>query len=62
MVSVGTQIAQLEGLLGTQDLTLWEQGFVTRIAERASEELGTAQLSSKQVDFIERLWRSHFDG
>ena len=34
LVSLGTKIEQLDGLRDTQDLTQWEQGFVTSILER----------------------------
>lgn len=61
LVSLGTKIEQLDGLRDTNDLTQWEQGFVTSILERylvAGRD--TRMLSSKQVDVIERIWGKHF--
>lgn len=61
LVSLGTKIEQLNGLRDTNDLTQWEQGFVTSILERylvAGRD--TRMLSSKQVEVIERVWDKHF--
>lgn len=61
LVSLGTKIEQLDGLRDTNDLTQWEQGFVTSILERylvAGRD--TRMLSSKQVDAIEKIWSKHF--
>lgn len=61
LVSLGTKIEQLDGLRDTDDLTQWEQGFVSSILERylvAGRD--TRMLSSKQVDVIERIWDKHF--
>lgn len=61
LVSLGTKIEQLDGLRDTNDLSEWENGFVTNILERylvAGRD--TRVLSSKQVDVIERLWGKHF--
>ena len=61
LVSLGTKIEQLDGLRDTNDLTQWEQGFVTSILERyliAGRD--TRMLTSKQVDAIEKIWSKHF--
>lgn len=61
LVSLGTKIEQLDGLRDSNDLTQWEQGFVTSILERyllAGRD--TRALSSKQVDVIDRIWSKHF--
>jgi hypothetical protein len=61
LVSLGTKIEQLDGLRDTQDLTQWEQGFVTSILGRyllAGRD--TRMLTSKQVEVIERTWAKHF--
>ena len=55
MKSVAQMIAQLEGLLGTKDLTEWEAGFVETLVERN----GSA-LSDKQTEIMERIYRKHF--
>lgn len=61
LVSLGTQIEQLDGLRDTDDLNQWEQAFVTSILERyllAGRD--TRMLRSKQVEVIERIWGKHF--
>ena len=61
MVSIGTRIEQLSGMLGTSDLTDWEFSFVSDVFERYSEShQSTTFLSGKQVEIIDRIWRKHF--
>ena len=60
-ISIGTMIEQLDGLRDTDDLSEWEQGFVTNIIERyLTSGKDTRWMSSKQVDIVERIWRKHF--
>lgn len=60
-VSIGTMIEQLDGLRDTDDLSEWEQGFVTNIIERyLTSGKDTRWMSNKQVDIVERIWRKHF--
>lgn len=61
LVSLGTQIEQLDGLRDTNDLNQWEQAFVTSILDRyllAGRD--TRVLSGKQALVIDRIWRQHF--
>jgi hypothetical protein len=60
VVSIGTQIKQLSGLLATSDLTPWEQEFVQSVAERSRTGEDTTRLSEKQVGVVERIYRKHF--
>jgi hypothetical protein len=61
LVSLGTKIEQLDGLRDTNDLTQWEQGFVTSILERyLTATKDTRWMTSKQVDVVERIWKKHF--
>lgn len=61
LVSLGTQIEQLDGLRDTNDLNQWEQGFVTSILDRYLEAgRDTRALSGKQALVIDRIWRKHF--
>jgi sulfur relay (sulfurtransferase) DsrC/TusE family protein len=55
MKSVAQMIAQLEGLLGTKDLSEWEQGFVETLVKREGKNL-----SDKQVEIMERIYGKHF--
>lgn len=55
MKSVAQMIEQLDGLLGTKDLSDWEQGFVETLVERKG-----SPLSDKQTEIMERIYRKHF--
>jgi len=61
LVSIGTKVEQIGGLLGTGDLNAWEQSFVAGVAERyQAAGRDTRNLSEKQVEIIERIWSKHF--
>lgn len=55
MKSVSQMIAQLEGLLGTKDLTEWETGFVETLVARKGQPL-----TEKQLEVMERIYKKHF--
>ena len=50
---------QLDAMLGTSDLTEWEQQFISDIGARGWRN-STQGLSEKQLAVIERIWRKHF--
>ncbi len=59
-VSLGTQVKQLGGLLGTKDLNTWEQDFVKSCVRWSDNGNRTSGITEKQIPIIERLWRKHF--
>ena len=59
LVSTTTMIKRLEGLLGTRDLSAWEQDFIRKLAEQARGGQVT-QLTSAQVDKLDELHGRHF--
>lgn len=59
-ISIGTMIKRISGLLGTKDLTEWEQGFVSGAVEKTRNGDQTTGLSPKQVEIIERIHDKHF--
>ena len=59
MTSTTTMIRRLEGMLGTKDLSEWEQGFVETLVERL-EAGQVTQLTERQVEILERLHGKHF--
>lgn len=59
LVSTATMVEQLEGLLGTDDLSDWETGFVESMVE-ARDHQHLLRLSGKQVEILDRLYRKHF--
>ncbi|MBB2918293.1 hypothetical protein [Cupriavidus alkaliphilus] len=52
-------INRLRGLLGTTDLTQWEQDFVRKLAE-VSDAGEVTKLSGAQVDKLDELHGRHF--
>ena len=60
MKSIGQMIDQLDGMLGTKDLTKWEDQFLTDITDRTNCGINTTVLSEKQVAVIDRIYRKHF--
>lgn len=61
MTSTTVMIERLSGMLGTADLSPWEQGFVRSLVERREAGQVTA-LTDKQVETLERLHDKHFAG
>ena len=59
MVSTTKMIQRLEGLLGTKDLTDWEQRFVRSLADRMHAGEMT-KLTGEQVDKLDELHGKHF--
>lgn len=60
MKSLMQQIAQIEGLTDTTDLTEWENTFVKDIVEKVSERKTTTWLTEKQLAIIDRIFNKHF--
>lgn len=60
MVSIGTKIEQLAGLLGTHDVTEWESRFIESVYAWAERGKRTSGLTEKQIAVIERIWEKHF--
>jgi hypothetical protein len=59
-VSIATQVKQLQSLLGTGDLTAWQQDFVRSVVGRMGSGTDTTCLSGKQVEVIAEIYRKHF--
>ena len=60
IVSIGAQIKQLSGLIGTNDVSEWEDSFLLNMTKRTDDGARTSHLSEKQVETIARLYREHF--
>lgn len=60
MKSLGAQVTQLYGLVGTKDLNSWETEFVESVWTWSREGKNTAAITEKQVVVIERIYRKHF--
>lgn len=60
MVSITTMVKQVGGLMGTKDLTDWENLFVSNILEKTAQGDNTTSLTEKQIGVIERIYSKHF--
>lgn len=62
MKSIGTMIKQLAALDGLQDLSEWEMEFALDIRDKTNGGRVTSELSDRQIEVIERLYKKHFAG
>ncbi len=60
MVSVGAMVQQLAGLLDTEYLSDWEDGFIRSMVDKTANGQRTSHLSEQTVEKIEELFRRHF--
>lgn len=62
MPSVRAMLLQLAGLVGTPDLSNWENKFLTGVLERTNNAARTSHLTERQLEIVEEVWRKHFAG
>lgn len=62
MASINIMVKQVSGLLGTNDLSDWEDDFMRSIVERTRDGDDTTMLTEKQITRLERIFRKHFAG
>lgn len=62
MPSLGAMLARVHGLVGKNDLSDWETGFIESVWKRSLEGKRTDLLSERQVDVLERIFHQHFAG
>ncbi len=60
MVSIGTKLKQLAALRGTQDISVWIEGFLNGAMKKTNDGADTSALTDKQIDVIENEWKRHF--
>lgn len=60
MKSLGQKIKQLDGLIGTKDVTDWESEFLQSVVDRSNCGNDTTRLTHKQVEVAERIYAKHF--
>ncbi len=60
MKSLGAMVKQLAGMLGTDDMTEWETGFVKSVYDQSGEGEDTTFLTAKQVEKVQQLYAKHF--
>lgn len=60
MKSATQMLQQCSGLIGTPDLTVWEDGFLKGLTERLAKNPDTTTLTARQLEVIERIYNQHF--
>lgn len=60
MKSLAEKIAELAPLIGTGDITRWEDEFLRNAVNFTRPGSQTEAMSPKQVEIVERLYRKHF--
>lgn len=61
MKSLAQMVEQCKGLIGTADISVWESGFLTHVANVVEgDERGTKALTNNQAACLERIYNQHF--
>lgn len=58
--SIAQKIERISGLVGTKDISEWEETFLRSILERTHQVKDTSMLTEKQIDIIDRIHDKHF--
>lgn len=59
-VSIGTMVERIAGLLGTKDISAWEDGFISSVRAKSNNGRDTTRLTEKQVETVERIFTKHY--
>lgn len=62
MTSLNTQVKRVSGMLGTDDLTDWEEEFCSSVVRQTKDGDNTSNLTEKQIECLERIHNKHFSG
>lgn len=60
VTSTNVMLTKCAGLVGTKDITPWEDSFLTSVLERSQQGKRPDLLSEKQVETLERIHAKHF--
>lgn len=60
MKSIGAMLEQIYGLVDTKDVSEWENWFIKNCWSIYGPRKLSCQLSSRQVEVIDRIWSKHF--
>lgn len=62
MASTNTMIKQCSGLIGTRDITPWEDDFLRNILAASRNGDRPDLLSPPRVETLEKIYQKHFAG
>jgi hypothetical protein len=60
MASINLMVKKCTGLLGTKDITPWEERFLQNVKQLTSDGDNTTPLSENQVGRLEEIYEKHF--
>jgi hypothetical protein len=60
MASLNAMVKQCSGMLGTKDLSDWEEDFVASVCNQTRNGDNTTSLTEKQITVLERIFKKHF--
>lgn len=62
MSSTNIMLKKCAGLVGTRDVSEWEDQFLRSVLERTDDGNRPDRLSEKQIDVLQRIYDKHFAG
>ena len=62
MASLNNMVKRCAGLIGTKDVSDWEDEFLQSVHRQTKEGDNTTSLTEKQIDVLERIHDKHFSG
>lgn len=62
MASLNNMVKRCAGLIGTKDVSDYEDEFLKSIVKRTDEGDNTTSLTEKQIDVLERIYEKNFAG
>lgn len=62
MPSLNTMVKKCAGLIGTKDVSDWEDDFLRSILAKTKNGDNTTSLTEKQIDVLERIHDKNFGG
>ncbi len=62
MASLNTMVKKCAGLVGTKDVTPWEDQFLQSVLEKTGDGNNTTRLTEKQISVLERIYGKNFAG
>ena len=60
MTTINSMIKQCSGMLGTKDLSDFEEDFMASICNQTRNGDNTTSLTEKQITVLERIFNKHF--
>lgn len=58
--SITTKVKRIAGLVGTKDVSDWEDEFIRSVLQKTRNGDDTRPLSEKQIDVIDRIFSKNF--